>query len=279
MGVKKNLTVVLVSLAFLAILFLLPRAQSPAPEKRWPGCRPPDWDEMKEATLKKAEKEDEEYEKNRVLSPRASALKNIFEKLKINPASSALQAEYLKYFPKNQKDFDAMFGYDMDAPGWLEGAKELYRSGNDYILILEKFNRRYMPYICKISLDIAKESSAFEVDRYGELRMLITDLLFKNPGIFREKLFSLAPTERATAVRFAIQHIYSNEQFPEFFAELRKNGDCEFISLIEDAIKWGVELDMGCSCRLLPPSATSYIINISSDTHGGCENHKSESER
>lgn len=279
MGVKKNLTVVLVSLAFLAILFLLPRAQSPAPEKRWPGCRPPDWDEMKEATLKKAEKEDEEYEKNRVLSPRASALKNIFEKLKINPASSALQAEYLKYFPKNQKDFDAMFGYDMDAPGWLEGAKELHHGYWGYIRPLNYFDIKHVPDVCEIVINIAKESSAFEVDAYGELRMLMEDLPFKNTEIFREKLFSLAPAERAAAVRFAIQYIYSNEQFPGFFAELRKNGDNEFISLIEDAIKWGVGLDMGCSCRLLPPDATSYITNMSSATADGCENHKSESER
>ncbi|PKN01310.1 MAG: hypothetical protein CVU77_05790 [Elusimicrobia bacterium HGW-Elusimicrobia-1] len=230
---------------------------------------PPGWVE----TRPTIQEEIAEYEKKRVLSPRASALKNIFEELKINPASPALQAEYLQYFPENQRDFDAIFGYDMDAPGWLEGAKELYRSGNEYILILEKFNRRYMPYICKISLDIAKESSAFEVDRYGELRMLMTGLLFKNPEIFRKKLFSLAPPERAAAIRFAIQHIYG-EQFPGFFAKLRKDGDNEFISLIGDAIKWGVGLDMGCSCRLLPPDATSYIINISSDTaEGGCEHH------
>ncbi|MDI6756677.1 MAG: hypothetical protein QME32_01490 [Endomicrobiia bacterium] len=236
-----------------------------------------EWDEWRAAAQKEREKE-EEYERNRVLSPHAASLKNIFEKLKKNPTSSTLQAEYLKHFPKNRKDFDAMFGFKMDAPRF-EDAGELYRSGNYYIGVLENFNRRYMTYICKISLDIAKDSSVFEVDRYGEFGCMMESLLFKHTEIFRKKLFLLSPSERSSAMRFMIKYASYSNDFPDFISKLRKNGDWEFIAVFSDAIKWGTEVDMGCSCVLLPPDATSYITNMSSDTHGECENHKSESAR
>ncbi len=244
--------------------------------RSWGTGRPSGWDKMKMSSQKEIEKE-EEWKKNRILTHSASAIKDIFEKLKTNPTSIALQAEYLKHFPKNQKDFNTMFGFNME--GGVAG--ELYESesGNDYIWILTKFNKRYIPYICKISLNIAKDSSPFEVDRYGELKCMMEALLFKHTETFREKLFLLPLQERTSAMQFIIYYVYYSNEFPEFIRKLHAREDREFIAVISDAIKLYIRSHEGCSCLSLPSSATNYIIDVNSITSKGCRNDDAELKR
>ena len=207
-----------------------------------------------------------EREKLRKLSPAAANLKSALEKLKSEFSSNDSQSEFLKYFPKNKRDFDAFFGFNRDDHG-KSVTGELYYLSDDCIVVLKYFNPRHIRLICKIVIDIGKESS-WDADAYNYLQDVIMDVAMKHTRIFREEIFKLSRQERVSLVQYLadVQFIAHDKQYSALVEKFRRLGDREFVTLLENGKKSSMENPWS-----IKKSSPAYTTKISSIAHTECE--------
>lgn len=145
----------------------------------------------------------------------AQNLKVALAELQKHPEDPAVQARYLKVFPKDFKTFLALFG-----PG-----HELY-DGHEYILILPGLAEHHEVELGKLLVGLSRDAE-YDADAPSYLQHVTTGYAASHTKVFLKLVRALPPKKRDTLITFLadVEALAGDPAYQSIVDHLRELGD------------------------------------------------------
>jgi hypothetical protein len=164
----------------------------------------------------------------KTLSTEASALKQAFADLELNPDDLAVQERYLSLFPKDFPSFARLF-----AP---RDFSELY-DGQDYIAALGSLSPRYSEAVGEQLIRLSKDAPSGCCDALSHLRNAMANYAVNDTKIFVQLLKRCGRNNVVSIIRYLadVENHSAYEEYPLIISKLRKLGEEDLAKQFEQA--------------------------------------------